>query len=176
MWLPPPPLDVYTVDMAIRSRPLRSYILAFRVLSWLVVVTYFGQAVLAGQFLSGTYPALRLHGIGGTVADFVVVFAVVTAALLCWHGKGRSWPFWAALGLLVLNQVQNGVGAARMVHLHIPLGVAMLGVAVAVALAAGQDGPLIRNRAVERRTRQERSPAARPVSSPAPTTATGEPR
>lgn len=130
--------EVYTVHSRGSGRWARFYSRIYHVLSWMIVATYLAQAVLAGQFLSGSYPALSLHGTGGTVADVIVFGALVVAALLRWHGKGKFWPFWAALGLVVANQVQNAVGAGRWIHLHIPLGVAMLGAAVAVALAASR--------------------------------------
>lgn len=133
---------VYGVDMMVRSRSAHAYAHVFRALSWLVVLAYLGQAVLAGQFLSGTYVALRMHQLGATVSDLILFLAVVVGALLRWHAKGRVWPFWAAVGLLVTNQVQNGAGAARLIALHIPLGVAMLSVAVVIALGASQIGRL----------------------------------
>lgn len=129
-------MNVYSVDPP-GGRPLfRTYVLLFRVLSWSVAFLYLSQAVLAGQFLSGTYPALHLHQIGATTSDLVLFVAVVVAALLRWQAKSPTWPFWASLGLLVANQIQNGAGAARWVHLHIPLGALMLATAVLLAVAA----------------------------------------
>ena len=112
------------------------YLQIFRALAWLIALVYFGQAVLAGQFLSGTYPALRMHQLAATAADVLLFAAIVVAALLRWHAKGRIWPFWAALGLTVVAQAQNAAGAARLIQLHIPLGVAMLVAAVLVSLLA----------------------------------------
>lgn len=128
--------------MATGNRHIRGYSNVFRVLIWLVVIAYLGQAVLAGQFLSGTYAALRLHQTGGTASDLILFLAVVIGALLRWHAKGSLWPFWVALGLLVANQVQNGAGAARLISLHIPLGVAMLAIALVAALAASRGNRL----------------------------------
>jgi hypothetical protein len=124
--------------MMTRGGFVHAYAHVFRALAWLVVLAYLGQAVLAGQFLSGTYFALRLHQLGGTASDLIVFLAVVVGALLRWHAKGSAWPFWAVVGLLVANQVQNGAGAARLISLHIPLGVSMLTVAVLVAVGASQ--------------------------------------
>src|SRR5699024_4691230 len=92
-------------------------------------------------FFSGTYAALGLHATGGTVSDVILFLGLVIAALLRWHAKGPIWPCWAALSLLVANQVQNGAGAARLISLHIHLGVAMLAVAVAVPRARRSAGP-----------------------------------
>ncbi|MFJ5725216.1 hypothetical protein [Streptomyces sp. NPDC093149] len=105
-----------------------------------VTAAYFGQAVLAGQFLSGSYDALRWHRYGATFTDGILFCALVTGALLRWHAKGRRWPFLAALTLLLANQAQNGAGAARMVSLHIPLGVAMIVGAFVAALQARHAG------------------------------------
>ena len=128
--------------MSVSATISRRYILAFRTLAWLVVTVYLGQVVFAGQFLSGTYPALRLHRIGGTTADVVVFLAVAAAALLRWHAKGRQWPFWAALVLLLANQAQNGAGAARLLTVHIPLGVIMVCGATVVAISSSLPGLL----------------------------------
>lgn len=122
--------------MSPRSRTIRIYAHVLRLLFWMLVLAYLGQSVLAGQFLSGTYVALRMHQLGGTTSDLILFLAVVMGALLRWQAKGRAWPFWAAVSLLATNQVQNGAGAARLISLHIPLGVALLAVAVVVALAA----------------------------------------
>lgn len=115
-----------------------TYVLAFAALSWLVVGAYFWQVILAGQFLSGTYAALNLHQLGATVSDVLLFLAAIVGALLRWRAKGAAWPFWAALGLLMANQAQNGAGAARLIFLHIPLGATMLAVAVVLALAASR--------------------------------------
>src|SRR5690625_422479 len=79
-----------------------------------------------------SFCTLSLHD---ALPILILFLGLVIAALLRWHAKGPIWPFWAALSLLVANQVQNGAGAARLISLHIPLGVTMLAVAVAIALA-----------------------------------------
>lgn len=116
------------------------YLLLFRALAWLIALVYFGQAVLAGQFLSGTYPALRMHQLAATAADVLLFAAIVVTALLRWRAKGPIWPFWAVLGLAAVAQAQNAAGAARLIQLHIPLGVAMLVAAVLMALFASLPG------------------------------------
>ncbi|MBB4930773.1 hypothetical protein F4561_001593 [Lipingzhangella halophila] len=128
--------------MLTRSRLRHIFARLFRVLAFLVVVAYLGQAVLAGQFLSGTYPALRWHQLGATVSDVLLFVAVAVGALLRWQTNGRAWPFWASLGLLVANQIQNGAGAGRVISLHVPLGAAMLAAAVLIAVHSSTTGRL----------------------------------
>lgn len=117
----------------------------YTVLVMLVAAAYFAQAALAGQFLSGTYTALRLHQVVASSSDVLLFLTVVAGALLRWRAKGRTWPFLSALGLLVANQVQNLAGANRLVWLHIPLGTAMLAAAVLLALICTRPGAFERN-------------------------------
>ncbi|WP_328843097.1 hypothetical protein [Streptomyces sp. NBC_00258] len=123
-----------------RARRRQAYARVYAVLMYTVALAYFGQAVLAGQFMSGSYDALRWHQYGATLSDVLLFFALGAATLLRWHGKGRIWPFLSALALLLANQAQNGAGAARLLSLHIPLGVAMIAGAVVVALRVRRAG------------------------------------
>ncbi|WP_369255471.1 hypothetical protein [Streptomyces sp. R35] len=123
-----------------RARRRRAYGRGYAVLMYTVALVYFGQAVLAGQFLSGSYDALRWHQYGATLTDALLFCALVVGALLRRHGKGKLWPFLAALTLLLANQAQNGAGAARLLSLHIPLGVAMIAGAFLVALRVRHAG------------------------------------
>lgn len=118
---------------------------AFTVLIAMVAVAYLAQATLAGQFLSGSYPALRLHQLVATGSDVLLFLAVAAGAVLRWGARGPIWPLLVALALLTANQVQNVAGAERWIWLHIPLGAAMLAAAVVTAQAC------MRPRAFERR-------------------------
>ncbi|MDQ0779109.1 uncharacterized membrane protein YcjF (UPF0283 family) [Streptomyces aurantiacus] len=120
------------------ARRRRLYGRVYAVLMYTVAAACFGQAVLAGQFMSGSYDALRWHQYGATFTDVLLVCALVPAALLRWRGKGRMWPFLSALGLFAAAQVLNSAGAARLLSLHIPLGVAVIAGAFVVALRVGR--------------------------------------
>lgn len=119
---------------------LRVLVWLYAVVMWVVAFVYCVQAVLAGQFLSGVYGALSWHQYGATVSDVLLFCGVVVGVLLRWRGGCRWWPVGAAVGLLVANQVQNAAGAGRLVSLHVPLGVAMIVVAVLVALRVHRVG------------------------------------
>lgn len=97
---------------------------------------YFFQAVSAGQFLAGQYPFLRLHQLATTAADVCVVVALVLAVLLMWPGRGRLAPLLATAVMFVLAQAQAATGAARIIHVHIPLGFAVILASWALAAAA----------------------------------------
>jgi uncharacterized membrane protein YozB (DUF420 family) len=85
-----------------------------------------GQAVLAGSFLSGHYQALDLHALNATATGLTAV-AQIVAALLLWRlGGGPSWPFLAGIALFGAEAGQIAMGYARVLAIHVPLGVAII--------------------------------------------------
>lgn len=85
-----------------------------------------GQPILAGVFLDGEFDALVLHGLNaGIVTTLGMVLVPVT--LLYWlPGGGRGWPVLAAIALFFAEGAQSGFGYARLLGLHVPLGVAIV--------------------------------------------------
>lgn len=108
----------------------------FRVTSTVAAVMLFDQAVFAGQFLSGTYQSLEVHRENASYAGIVVLLSMVAAVLVRWLGRGPWWPILANLGIFALIAVQIALGFARVITLHIPLGVAIIGLAAAIAFWA----------------------------------------
>ena len=97
-----------------------------RIASSLAALLLFDQAVFAGQFLAGTFPALQTHRDNATYAGVAVVIAAVAAALVRWPGRGPIWPMLAFLGLFGLIAVQIAIGFLRLLAVHIPLGVTII--------------------------------------------------
>lgn len=99
---------------------------AFRFLITVAAVLLFNQAVLAGQFMSGTFEALEFHAFGATISEFVVLFAAVAAG---WARFRRRYPLWpavvTALFFVVIN-VQEFFGEERILTVHVPLGVSII--------------------------------------------------
>lgn len=98
----------------------------FRFATTLAAVLLFDQAVFAGQFLSGTFGALHTHRENATYAGISVLAAAVCAVILRVVGKRAWWPIAACLGLFLLIALQIAIGFARIVTLHVPLGVAII--------------------------------------------------
>jgi hypothetical protein len=98
----------------------------FRISITAGVVLLADQAVFAGQFLSGSFVALHLHRENATVAGIVVFVAAVAAVPLRWPGGGPWWPAVACLVLLALVAAQIALGFARVLTVHIPLGVLII--------------------------------------------------
>jgi hypothetical protein len=112
-----------------------------RVTLWLLraaltveAVTAVVQPVLAGRYLSGDFDALAIHA---AVAGLLMLatMAAFAAAILYWlAGRGTGWPALILIGLFVAVIVQIAVGALRVLAIHIPLGVAIVATAVALAV------------------------------------------
>jgi hypothetical protein len=122
-------LEYEDVDEPSGDRTIRSgrwAVWAFRILITAAAVLLFNQAVLAGQFMSGTYEALEFHAFGATISEVVVLLAAVAAG---WARFRRRYPLWPAVVtalLFVAINVQEFAGEERILTVHIPLGVAII--------------------------------------------------
>lgn len=118
---------------ATEHRPGRSgqaIVWALRIALALLMLALFAQVALAGLFITGDVDMLKAHsensntGIA-TLDLFVLLFAI----LLRWPGRGPVGPMWVSILLVVLLEVQAGLGFLRLVAWHIPFGVAVIVVA-----------------------------------------------
>jgi hypothetical protein len=108
---------------------------SLRVIVLLGAVLVFLQPVFAGLFVTGDVGMLRMHS---TTAGFITAAAFLqfVAAILLWRpGRGPAWPIWASLAFFLASEVQGGLGYARAVGAHIPLGVSLFGFAVGMVIA-----------------------------------------
>jgi hypothetical protein len=86
----------------------------------------FAQAVLAGGFLAGHYELLAQHRDNATITG-IVELVVLAAAVVQWKpGGGPLWPVAVSAGLFAAEAVQILLGYARVLVVHIPLGVAVI--------------------------------------------------
>jgi hypothetical protein len=109
---------------ASRSGITRALHLVLRLLAMLV----FAQAVFAGQFLDGSGGWRAWHATNGMLVLPLVALVVVVLAVLVWRaGQGPGWLAVASVGLLVVIVIQAGMGQSGQLAVHVPLGVAILG-------------------------------------------------
>jgi hypothetical protein len=106
----------------------------FRIAATLAAVMLFDQAVFAGQFLSGIYASLDVHRENATYAGLSVIVAALCAVLLWRPGRGPWWPIVAYVALFGLIGLQIFLGFAHALAAHVPLGVAIIMVAAAMAV------------------------------------------
>jgi hypothetical protein len=91
------------------------------------------QAAFAGRYLGGDAASLRLHERN---AELIVTLALVqlVLAVLVWRpGRGPAWPALASLALWLAEIAQISLGYGRVLAVHVPLGVAIFGLTVALA-------------------------------------------
>lgn len=109
------------------------------VVLWLVVVAIMAQAMLAGSGLFGSPHLFELHG---WIGSGVLVLAAIASILAFVARQGILVTFGSViLAAASVSQIGMGYagrrsGVTQLSALHVPLGVAMLGLAVAVAVLA----------------------------------------
>jgi hypothetical protein len=87
----------------------------------------FAQPVLAGQFLAGNLDMLGVHSGVAVLIELLGLVQIPFAVLLWRPGRGPLWPTGVSVLLFFAEGMQAGFGYARMLALHVPLGVAIVG-------------------------------------------------
>jgi hypothetical protein len=108
----------------------------FRLTITTAAVLAFDQAVFAGQFLSGSYGALHLHRDTATYTVAAIAASIVTAILWRLAGAGPRWPLVASTVLFILTALQTWLGYQLILAAHIPLGVTVIVLLIALTAAA----------------------------------------
>lgn len=121
---PAPPLAKAAPSRPAGPRPWAYW--PFRLIGIALTVLIFNQAVYAGQFLAGDFGALAQHRDNANYAGFALLAELVAAVLLRWPGRGPVWPALTCLGMFVVVGLQIGLGYARVLAVHVPLGVALI--------------------------------------------------
>ena len=107
------------------ARPLRVAVLLHAAL-------ILAQAAFAGQFLGGDAAWVRVHEANAGIIQLTAFVQLILAILVWRPGRGPGWPALASLALLLAEELQMGFGYARLLGLHVPLGVAIFGTTVAM--------------------------------------------
>ncbi|HSK60863.1 MAG TPA: hypothetical protein VK935_17625 [Actinomycetospora sp.] len=117
----------------------------FRVVTVLHAAMTVVQAVAAGGVLQASLVGFLVHqAVGGTL--LLVALVQVPVAVLAWRpGRLPAWPVAVAAGLLVGEVAQVALGFTGILAVHVPLGVAIVGTAVALAVWAVRARPGPRN-------------------------------
>lgn len=122
-----------------------------RILLVLNAVLAVAQPVMAGSYLGGNFDVITAHGLNGTALLGTTTLAGI-AGLVYAVRRGPVWPVPALVALWFAEGIQLGMGYTRNLLVHIPLGVAIVG--VAVALAAWSFTPGARSRRARRTVRR----------------------
>ncbi|WP_237774694.1 hypothetical protein [Actinosynnema sp. ALI-1.44] len=94
----------------------------------LFLLTVLGQALLAGLFVTGDIGFLAMHEVNGSIVGLAAMVWVAAALVL----RAPRRMVLVGLGAFLATGAQIGLGHARGLQLHIPLGVLLFGAAVAL--------------------------------------------
>ncbi|GAB3408647.1 hypothetical protein [Flindersiella endophytica] len=84
------------------------------------------QPLLAGMYLDGDVDAIELHGINAHIVQVLCFAQIVAAIFYAWPGGGRIWPLAFSSAWWFAEGVQLGMGYARILVVHILLGVTIV--------------------------------------------------
>lgn len=106
---------------------------AFRVVAVLHAAMTVAQAFAAGALLQASDAGLVVHqAVGGTL--LLVAMLQVPLAVLAWRpGRLSPWPIAVSVLLVVAETAQVAIGHTGLLAVHVPLGVAIVATAVALA-------------------------------------------
>jgi hypothetical protein len=127
-------VDTLAPPIAAVTRRPRISLWTLRILLTGHLLAVLAQPVLAGRFLTGDVDAIEVHGLVGSMLLLVAMILVAGALAYVVGGRGRLWVLPVTVLLFLAESFQLGMGYTRQLHLHVPLGVAI--VVSAVLLAA----------------------------------------
>lgn len=117
-----------------RARRPRLTLWGLRLVTALHLCAVLVQPLLAGRFLTGDVDAIGLHGAVGLLVVLSGLVLAVTALGYVAVVRGRWWLVPVAAALFLAEGLQLGMGTARALQVHVPLGVA---ITVTATLLAG---------------------------------------
>ncbi|HWM03052.1 MAG TPA: hypothetical protein VNP92_12045 [Actinophytocola sp.] len=117
---------VPTAETVVAPAGPRRTLVWLRVFAVLHSLCAIGQPMFAGMYLDGDVDALTIHEINGSAVAALGVAQLVASIVYVWGGHGRRWPMWSSLGLVLVEEVQSGLGYEGAVAIHIPLGVSFI--------------------------------------------------
>jgi hypothetical protein len=146
----PPPVGT-TPPPAVRPPVFGVLRALFRVLALLHAALALAQPVSIGLYLDGRYGLLQVHR---AAAGLLVLAALALGVVALGHvlSGGRLWAR-GCVPLFLAAGIQTGMGYSRSLGVHVPLGVALVALAVAVAVLAWTPATS-RRRAPRRRHRE----------------------
>ena len=127
-------MDTFTPPTAAPARRPRATLWTLRFLLTGHLVAVLAQPVLAGRYLTGDVDAMKAHGLIGSLMALGAMVLIAGALAYVVGGRGRLWVLPVMVLLFLAEGFQIGMGYSRQLHLHVPLGVAI--VVTAVLLAA----------------------------------------
>lgn len=100
------------------------------------------QAISAGYFMAGDPSALRIHQVIGTSVLYPVAIGQAILGGVLWRRKELTLAYpLLCVGVVLAEGAQLGLGFTDQVTIHVPLGVALFGAAVALLFMGHRPAP-----------------------------------
>jgi hypothetical protein len=133
------------LDLGRPTQPSRRLSQWWSLVSALLLASIFAQAIFAGLMLSGVGWAYTAHEVNAIALIAATLLAGLVSAVTLWrvaHGRALALTL---LALAVVIFLQTGIGrssvaGANLMWVHIPLGVALVGLAARALAVARQLG------------------------------------
>lgn len=118
-------------EVAVRRPVITLWLLRIAVLIHAAAVCC--QSVTIGQYLSGVFSMIAVHG---TLGSMLVVGTMImgAAAIAYVIAGGRIWVIPALVVLFLMEGFQIGMGYAHTLSIHVPLGVLITVVSLLLAI------------------------------------------
>ncbi|MEV4244630.1 hypothetical protein AB0J63_14590 [Streptosporangium canum] len=127
--------EVVTPPSTAQGRPVSAGLLyGLRILVTAQAVALVVAASFAGQAVQGGEDLAETHVMVGMVVHLIALLQIVAAVLVWRPGRGAGWPALASLGLLLVGMGQHF--SWEMLGTHVPSGLALFGLTVAVLIWA----------------------------------------
>lgn len=127
-----------TSPPAVTERPRRrrfflGCLVLLRIITLIHAVMCIAQPITMGQYLGGNLDILTWHGVVGDGIVFLSLLMIVIAVLYAIAG-GRVWIAILAPVLFLVEGFQVGMGWARQLGIHVPLGVGVVVLSILLAI------------------------------------------
>jgi hypothetical protein len=115
------------------GRAVRPAVVGLRLTLGLHAAAALAQPILMGGYLDGDFDLLAAHALVGSLLPVTALLALAAAVAYALVGRGAWHPVPALATLFLLEGFQIGMGYARVLTLHLPLGVLIVACALALA-------------------------------------------
>ncbi|MEZ0092939.1 hypothetical protein [Streptacidiphilus sp. EB129] len=121
------------------NSPVRRWAhLVFRAAAGVAALLAVTQPFLAGGFLQGDYSLLAAHQMAAMILATAVLVSLLATVLMWRPGRGPGRPAVLNLVALLCVGLQISLGFARVLIIHIPLGILVLALVGRIAALAWQ--------------------------------------
>jgi membrane protein YdbS with pleckstrin-like domain len=123
-----------TRDRQLAAAPGTTALRVTRVLSAIMAALVLVQGASAGTYLEGVSGALAVHSL--VAMPTLAVLSIAVAVFAIRAARAKRWVLGVAVLAFLGVNLQIAMGYARFLQIHVPLGIALFGTYLSMALLA----------------------------------------